>query len=67
MIKLRAAANMAISIAERIDREIEKLAPESINAIMALEDRHALNRAIHRKMHLDEIENLLKTNRAKQY
>jgi hypothetical protein len=53
-------------MAQKIDREIEKLTPESIDAITALGDRHALNRAIHRKMHLDEIENLLKTNRAEK-
>ena len=61
----RQAAEMAVSIAEQVDREIEKLAPESIEAIKTLGDRHALNRSMHRKMHLDEIEKLLQASRIK--
>jgi hypothetical protein len=59
----RQAAEMTVSTAEQVDREIEKLAPESIEAIKALGDRHALNRSMHRKMHLDEIEKLLQASR----
>jgi Mycothiol maleylpyruvate isomerase N-terminal domain len=63
----RAAANMAIISAEKIDGKIEKLKLESIDAITSLGDRHALNRSLHRKMHLDEIEILLKKNRDKKH
>jgi hypothetical protein len=62
----RQAAEMAVSIAEQVDREIEKLATESIEAINILGDRHALNRSMHRKMHLDEIEKLLQASRFKK-
>jgi len=62
----RKAADMAISAAEKIDRELEKLSPEMTDAITSLGDRHALNRAMHRKMHLDDIEKLLKTRRMKR-
>jgi hypothetical protein len=55
----REAADLCISIAEELDGELGKLTPELIAAIKALGDRHALNRAIHRKMHLDDIEALL--------
>ena len=61
----RQAAEMTVSTAEQVDREIEKLAPESIEAINTLGDRHALNRSMHRKMHLDEIEKLLQASRFK--
>jgi hypothetical protein len=61
----RAAANLAVSAAEELDHELERLSASLITAIEKLGDRHALNRAIHRKMHLDEIENLLKTKRSK--
>jgi hypothetical protein len=62
----RKAANMAVAMAEKIDDELEHLSPDMTNAIMSLGERHALNRSIHRKMHLDEIEILLKTNREKK-
>jgi hypothetical protein len=62
----RKAANTALAMAEKIDAELEHLSPQLTNEIMALGERHALNRSIHRKMHLDEIENLLKTNREKK-
>jgi hypothetical protein len=61
----RAAANLAVSAAEAIDKELEELSPEMITAIEALKVHYALNRGFHRKMHLDEIENLLKTKRSK--
>lgn len=59
----RKAAELSILIAENLDKELEKLPAEIIQAIEALGDRHALNRGIHRKMHLDEIEAFLKTRR----
>ena len=59
----RKAANLAIITAEALDRELEELSPDLVTAIKSLGDRHALNRSIHRKMHLDEIEVLLKAKR----
>ncbi len=55
----RKAANMAVSIAEELDREIAGLSPKMVKAIEALGDPHALDRSIHRKLHLDEIDKLL--------
>ena len=59
----RRAANLAVLMAEEIDRELEEASPDLIAAIEASGDSHALDRSVHRKMHLDEIEALLKTNR----
>lgn len=56
----REAADLAISSAEAIDRELEALSPDLVAAIEGLGDKHALNRAIHRRMHLDEIEAFLR-------
>ena len=56
----RAAANLAVSSAEAIDREIEKSSPEFIAAIENLGERFRLYRSDHRKQHLDHIEELLK-------
>ena len=52
----RAAANLAIASAESVDREIEQLSPEMVAAIEGLGDRRRLFRSIHRKMHMDQIE-----------
>jgi hypothetical protein len=57
----RKAANLSILTAEALDRELEEASPKLIAAIDALGDIHALDRSIHRNMHLDEIEALLKT------
>jgi hypothetical protein len=62
----RKAADLSILTAEALDHELEELSPDLIAAIDALKDRHALNRAIHRKVHLDEIEALLKARRARK-
>lgn len=59
----RKAAELAVSCAEKVDKEIETVTPELAKAIDHLGDRHALDRGIHRKMHLDEIEILLKAKR----
>jgi hypothetical protein len=59
----RKAADLAIITAEALDKELEKLPAEMIKAIEALKEPHALNRAIHRKIHQDEIEAFLKTKR----
>lgn len=59
----REAARMAVRNALILDQELEKLSPEMITAIESQKDRHALNRGLHRKMHLDDIEALLRQSR----
>jgi hypothetical protein len=56
----RKAAELAVSIAEEVDRELEALPTVLIEAIQNSKDAHALNRYLHRQMHLDDIEKLLK-------
>ena len=51
----RVAANLAISSAEEIDRELEEASSDLITAIEGLGEKFRLYRSIHRKMHLDEI------------
>jgi hypothetical protein len=60
----RKAADMALQMAEALDNEFEKASPSLILAMGALGDQHALDRSIHRNMHLAEIEALLKAKRA---
>ena len=55
----RAAAELAVSSAEAIDRELEASSSELISAIESLGEGFRLYRSTHRKMHLDEIEALL--------
>jgi hypothetical protein len=55
----RVAANLSISSAEALDHELEGASPDLVTAIESLGDRHALDRSIHRRMHLDDIESLL--------
>ncbi|UCH50537.1 MAG: maleylpyruvate isomerase N-terminal domain-containing protein [Chloroflexota bacterium] len=59
----RKAANLSITIAEALDRELEEASPDLIEAMEASGDIHALDRSIHRNLHLDEIDALLKTKR----
>jgi hypothetical protein len=59
----RKAADLAVSIAAELDRELESSSPEFVDKLEKTGDRHALNRAVHRKMHLDEIESLLQEKR----
>ena len=59
----RKAAELSIYMAEEIDRELEQASPDLISAMETMGDIHASDRSIHRKMHLDEIEALLKTKR----
>ncbi len=56
----RKAAELAVTAAEALDKEIKELRPEMRRAIEALNEEKTLNRAIHRNMHLDEIDTLLK-------
>jgi hypothetical protein len=55
----RAAANLAVSSAEEIDRELEEASPDLITKIESLGEKFRLYRSIHRKLHLDEIEEIL--------
>jgi hypothetical protein len=59
----RKAAELATLTAEALDHELEEASLDLIAAIEALGDRHALDRSIHRKMHLDDVEALLRTKR----
>jgi len=63
VIAPRKAADLSVLTADALDKELEELSSEMITAIEALKEPNALNRGIHRKMHLDEIEVLLKANR----
>jgi hypothetical protein len=55
----RTAAKLAISSAEEIDRELEEAPSELISAIENLGERFRLYRCEHRKLHLDQIEEVL--------
>jgi hypothetical protein len=59
----RKVAKLCMKIAAELDRELESSADEFISQVEKSGDIHALNRAVHRKMHLDEIESLLKQKR----
>ena len=52
----RAAADLAVSSAEAIDRELQKASSDLIDSIESLGEKFRLYRSIHRKLHLDEIE-----------
>jgi hypothetical protein len=56
----RVAANLAVSSAEEIDRELEAAPSGLISAIEKLGDRFHLYRSEHRKLHLDQIEEALR-------
>ncbi len=58
----RAAAALAVSSAEAIDRELEEAPDALIAAIGKLGDRFRLYRADHRKIHLDRIEASMRTS-----
>lgn len=60
----RTAAKLAISSAEAIDRELEESPSELISAIENLGERFRLYRSEHRKLHLDQIETLLRNKAA---
>jgi hypothetical protein len=52
----RTAANLAVSSAEAIDRELKEASSELITAIERLAEKFRLYRCIHRKLHLVQIE-----------
>ncbi len=55
----RAAADLAVSSAEAIDRALEEASSDLIADIEGLAEKFRLYRSVHRKLHLDEIEDLL--------
>jgi len=61
----RIASNLAVSSADSVDHEVESASSEFVKTIEGLNEPYRLNRSIHRKLHLDEIEALLKTKRKK--
>ena len=58
------AANLAVLSAQAVDRELASAPPELIQAIRDLGEDFRLFRSIHRKLHLDQIEAVLKKSRA---
>jgi hypothetical protein len=62
-LPVRKAAELSIFAAQKVDKELENLPEDMLASIEATGDRHALNRGIHRQMHLDEIEVFLKEKR----
>jgi hypothetical protein len=60
----RAVAELAVSSADAADREAEQSTPEFIKTVETLNEPYRLNRSIHRKLHLDEIEAFLKAKRS---
>ena len=56
----RDAANLAISSAEAIDRELTEASSDFIAEIERLGENFRLYRSIHRKLHLDQIEEILR-------
>jgi hypothetical protein len=57
----RSAANLALAAAEEIDSELENSSADFIKAVEALGEPSRLYRSKHRKVHLDEIAQVLKT------
>jgi hypothetical protein len=51
----RGAANLAVSAAEEIDRELEQAPSDLISKIERLGEKFRLYRSIHRKLHVDQI------------
>lgn len=57
----RIAANLAVSAAEEIDRDLEEASSDLITQIESLGEKFRLYRSIHRKLHIDQIITLLKS------
>ena len=55
----RVAANLAVASAEEIDRELEEASSDLITKIESLGEKFRLYRSIHRKLHIDQIIELL--------
>ena len=65
-IPCRDAARLAISSAEAIDRELAEASSDFIAEIESLGENFRLYRSIHRKLHLDQIEELLSNRNASE-
>jgi len=57
---IRAAAALATDAAAKIDRLIEGLPKEAFDGIRAMNAPRVLDRSLHRKEHLDEVERALR-------
>jgi len=57
---VRAAGGLATEAATKIDRLIEGLPQDAFDAIRAMNLPRVLDRSLHRKEHLDEIERALR-------
>jgi hypothetical protein len=60
----RVAANLAVSSAEEVDRELEETPSDLISRIEGIGEKNRVYRSVHRKMHIDQIEDLLKQLRS---
>ena len=56
----RVAASLAVSSAEEVDRELEETPSDLIKKIESIGEKNRVYRSVHRKMHIDQIEDLLK-------
>lgn len=56
----RVAANLAVSSAKEVDRELEETPSDLISKIESIGEKNRVYRSVHRKMHIDQIEYLLK-------
>jgi len=63
-IPVRKAAELAVSTAGALDKEIAALPPDMVKAIEALKDDMALNRADHRNSHINKIEAFLRKQKS---
>ena len=59
----RTAASLAVSSAEEIDRELEEAPSDLITKIERFGENFRLFRSIHRKLHVDQIVELLSSKR----
>ena len=59
----RTAANLAYSSAEEIDRELEEYPSDLVPKIESIGEKYRLYRCIHRKLHLDQIDDQLNSKR----
>jgi len=59
-IPVRKAAELAVTAARALDKDLAALSPRMVKAVESLNDEVALNRADHRNSHIDKIEAFLK-------
>jgi hypothetical protein len=62
----RKAAGLALTAAEKVDKEIAKLRGKLVKKIEGLGDEYTLYRSKHRNTHLDEIDEFLKVKRGQR-